>query len=67
MSSLAWDRFGQHMLTPRLHGMRLFNTSRGTFCVFGGMKWILSTHVEMHFVSSLAWEGFNHHMLICIF
>ena len=35
------------------------------FSVFAGMAWDCSTYVEMHFVSSQAWEGFDHHMLRC--
>jgi hypothetical protein len=30
------------------------------------MVWIWTTHFEMHFVSSLAVEGFDQHMLRCI-
>jgi hypothetical protein len=30
------------------------------------MGWVWSTHVEMHFVSALAWEVFGQLMLRCI-
>ena len=48
------------------HGMGLCNTKWVTYCVFARMGWVWSTHVEMHFVSSLAWKGFGQYMLRCI-
>jgi hypothetical protein len=67
---LACDRFVQHMLRfflcPRCNGRDLFNTCCDAFSVFGVMGWFLSTHVEMHLVSSLAWDVFGLHMLRCI-
>jgi hypothetical protein len=49
VSSLARNRFGQHILRyilfPRWHG------------------WVCSTLVVIHFVGLLAWDGFGEHML----
>jgi hypothetical protein len=49
--------FGQHMLGGilcfRRHGLGLFNTRWDTSCVLACTGGILSTHFEIHFVSSL--------------
>ena len=39
-------------------GMHLFIIGRGIFCVFAGMGDDSSTYVELHVLTSLAWEGF---------
>ena len=39
------------------------NTSWDTFCVLACVEGVWSTYVEMHFVSSLAWEGLVQHLL----
>jgi len=67
---LAYDSFVQHMLRfilgPRCNGRDLVNTCWDVLSVFGDMGWFLSTHVEMHIVFLLAWDGFDLHMLRCI-
>ena len=85
VSSLAWERFGEHMLRCILfsswHARGLVNARLGTFYVLAVMSGVWSTHVEMHlsvldgmwevrsshaemyFVTSLAWEGFGQHKL----
>ena len=50
VSSLEWDRFGQHKL-------------RYIFGVLAGIGEILSTHVEMKFLCSLTCDGFGQHKL----
>jgi hypothetical protein len=61
---------GKHMLrcmlSPRWHSRGLVNTSWDTFCALDAMGGVWSTHVEMHFVSSHACDGFGQHMLRCI-
>ena len=68
--SLAWKAFEKHklrcILCPRLHGMGLVNACLDSLGFLAGMKKVCSTHVEMHFVSSLAWKRFSHPMLRCI-
>ena len=48
--SLAWDRFGRHMLRCISclcwHGIGFVNTSWDAFCVLSGMEWLWSTHVK---------------------
>jgi hypothetical protein len=34
--------------------------------VLAGMLGVWSTQVEMHFVASMAWDGFSQHVLRCI-
>ena len=62
VSLLEWDGFGQHLfrciLPPHWPGMGLVSTGSDTFLVLADMGWVWSTYVVMHFVSSLAWEGF---------
>jgi hypothetical protein len=62
-ASLAYGRYGHHMLRcifcPQCHGMGLVNTC----CYLEGNKGVRSTHVDIHFLSSLAWEGFGQHKL----
>ena len=43
------------------------NTCRYPFSVLAGLGYVLSSHIEIHFVSWLAWKGFGQHMLRCIF
>ena len=65
--SLVLDGFGPHIfwcfLYPRWNGREFVNLWWDAFWVLVGMEWVLSTHVELHFVSSLKWEGFVEHML----
>ena len=65
VSVLAWDGFGQHQLSyilfPHWHGIGLVNTSWDPFCVLVGMGVVWSKHVDMHFLSSLAWEESGQH------
>ena len=68
-ASIAW--FGNHklryILWPRWHGMGLFNTSWDTICSLADMGVFWSTHVEIHFVNSLAWFGqHNLRYIFCI-
>ena len=67
VSLLTWDGFGQHRLRcifcPRWDGIGLVNTSSDIFYVLAGMEGVWSTHVEKHFVSSLACEAFGQNML----
>jgi hypothetical protein len=60
--SLFYEGFGQNMLRnilcPRLHGMRLVNTSWYTFCDLFVMGRVWSTQVQINFLFSLAWNGF---------
>ena len=55
--SLAWDRFVQRMLRyifcPRWHRRILVKTCWDAFYVLAGMRGFWSTHVDMHFLSSL--------------
>ena len=48
------------------HGRRLFNARWDSFCVYAVSGWAWSIHVEIHFVSWLAKEGFAQHILWCI-
>ena len=70
VSSFTRERFRQvklrYILCPRFHGMGLVNTSWDAFCVLAGIGGVWSTHIEMHFVSSLSWEGYGQHKLRCI-
>ena len=52
VSSLALEVFGQ--------------TCWYTFSVLAVMGWVWTTHVEIHFESLLAWEGFGQHMLMSL-
>jgi hypothetical protein len=52
-----WDS-----LCLRWQGRGLVNTWWDAICVVTGAGGIWSTQVEMHFVSSMAWEGFGQHM-----
>jgi hypothetical protein len=65
--SLAWKGFGKHILRyilcPRWNGRHLVKTCRDALCVLTGMEWIWSTHVDIDFVPSLAWEVFGHQKL----
>jgi hypothetical protein len=60
VSSLALDGFLEHILIfiffLRLHGIGL-GIKRDIFCFLADMGGVLSTHVEMHFMSLLAREG----------
>ena len=60
--SLVSYGFRQHMvkfiLCPRYFGMGFVNTNWDTFCVLPGIVWVWSTLVEMHFVCSMAKDGF---------
>ena len=47
--------------------MGFINTFWGTFSVLDLVCVVSSTQVEIHFVSSLAWEGIVQHILRCIF
>jgi hypothetical protein len=62
VSSQARDGFGQHMLRfilcHRYHRMSLINTCRDAVSVLTGKEGVYSTHVEIHYVASLAWGGF---------
>ena len=70
MSLLAWDVFGQYKLRHILflcwHGIGLLNTCWDTFCFLACMGGVRSTHVEINFMPSLAWDGFNQYKLWCI-
>ena len=61
MSSLACNVLCRHMLRyifcPLWHC--LFKICWDPFWILAGMGGVLSTKVEMHFVSSLSWEGFG--------
>jgi hypothetical protein len=46
--------------------MCLFNTCLDIFWVLVGMLGVWVTYVGMHFLSSMAWNGFGGHMLRCI-
>ena len=54
-----WDTF---CFLDRIE-IGLVNTSWYMFCFLAGMGTDWSTHVEMHFVSLLAWMGFGQHKL----
>ena len=79
VSSLALEGFGQHKLTCILcASMCLFNTCWVAVCILTCIGWILSrqkfdgmvlvwsSHIEMHFVSSVVWDGFGQHFMSCI-
>jgi hypothetical protein len=55
-----------HLVFPQAWE-ELFNTCWDKFCVLAGMGGIWSTHVQMHFVSSLLWAGFAQSKLSYIF
>ena len=67
VSWLEWKGYGQHMMRciyyHRWHCMSLVNTRWDEFCVLACIGWVSSIHVEMHFVSSLAWDGFGQPIL----
>ena len=71
VSSLALERLGQYKLRYTLclcrHGRGLVKTCRDIFCVLAGVGWVRSTHVKMHFVSSLSWDVYGQHILRQIF
>ena len=46
------------ILCTHRHVIGLVNTYGETFCVLTSMGSFWSVHVEMHFVSSLAWDGY---------
>ena len=58
--SLPRDVFDHHVLRCILcitwHRIYMNKTSWVTLCVLADIGWVWSTHVGMHFVSSLAWE-----------
>ena len=66
VSSLTLDVFGQHklryILSHSWHRRGLVNTTFDTYSYIDDMGWVWSTHTEMLFVSSLAWEGFGTHV-----
>ena len=71
LSWLEWKVCGQHMIRRiyylRSHWMNMVNTRWDAFCVLACIYWVSSIHVVMHFVSSLAWDGFGQHMLWYVF
>ena len=58
VSSLAFKGFGQKMLRyilcPRRYIIGLVYTCEVAFCVVAGMVRVWSSHVEIHFLSSMA-------------
>ena len=66
----VWKGCGQRMIRCiyylNWHWVSFVNTRWDTFCVLACIYWISSIHVEMHFVSSMAWEGFGQQKLIYI-
>ena len=64
---LALEGVGQHkliyILCPSWHGMGLVITSCDIFCGVASIFGVCSTNVEIHYLSSIAWEGFAQHML----
>ena len=69
--SLARDVFGQQKLkyisSHCWHGRGLIKTIWDTHSVIDEMGWVWSTHIEIHFVFSLAWAGFGLSELSYIF
>ena len=53
---------------PSLSCKQFVNTGRNAFSVLAGMGGVWSTHVEINFLSSLAWDGFVRHMFdtLCV-
>ena len=68
--SQSWVGFVQHMLIcillARWYGMGLLNTCRDDFRVLVGIRWVCLKQVYMHFVCSLAKDGFSEHSLRCM-
>ena len=64
-SSLAWYGFCQQKLRciwcPRWHAMYFVDPCWETFWVLAGTGRVFSTHDELHFVPSLAWERLGQH------
>jgi hypothetical protein len=62
VSLVALEGVDQHMLryilSPRWHVRRLVNTCSDAVCNLAGMKCVCSSRADVHFVSSLACEGF---------
>ena len=62
VSTLAFEGFVQHMLRwilcPRWHLGVFVNTRWDAFCAHVSIGGVCSTHVEIQFLSSLAYEGF---------
>ena len=52
----------KYILILRWRGRGFVNTCGDKFCVLAGMGGVYSKHVEIHCVSSLAWDGFGQHM-----
>ena len=55
----CWDS----ILWSSWHGTGLVSTCCDTFCVLAGMVGVCSTHVDVHFDTMLALEGFGQHKL----
>jgi hypothetical protein len=64
MSMLECEEFVQQSLLPK---KGLVNSNIDTCCVLGGMGSVWSTQVDMHYLFSLALEGYVQHMFGCIF
>ena len=62
MLNTWWDNFFIYAYMGRVWSARV-----DSFCVLVGMGCDWSTHVEMHYMLSLAYEVFAHYMLRCIF
>ena len=62
-----WEGFSEQklrsILCPSWNGTGVLNTVRDTFCVLAFMGGFWSIQVEIHFVSSLARNGFGQHKL----
>ena len=60
LSSLEWKKFRQHMLRcilcPLWDGRGFLNTSSDTYYFLAIMEYDWSIHLEMHLLSSQAWE-----------
>jgi hypothetical protein len=70
-STLAFERFGEHMLSyilcPRWYGRGLVNKNCVAFSDLAGIGGIWSTKDAIHFMFSLAWERFGQHFLKYVF
>ena len=58
----VWSIHIKKHFFPPWHGIDLVNTISVTFCVLAGMGCALSKRGEIHFLSSLEWDGFAQHM-----